>query len=113
MFLAGNGNFWSGKTATTLSQSPAMSMLVATNGHARQAAPIGPRLSNAPCPTNPQRHSQNSQATVQTSQPTLAMSSTRDSQTNQNNGASRNLRETPKVNVVVSTSAPIVPRGID
>lgn len=112
MFLAGNGNFWSGKTATTPSQSPAMSMSVATNGHARQVTPIGPRLSNAPCPTNPPGHSQNSQANVQTSQPTPAMSSAGDSQTNQNNGASSNLRETPKVNAVVSTPAPIMPRAV-
>jgi len=110
MFLAGNGNFWSGKTATPPSQSPAMSISVATNGHARQATPIGPRLSNALSPTNPQVHSQNSHATVQTSQSTTAISSAGDSQTNQNNGASSNLHETPKVNAAVSTPAPIMPR---
>lgn len=112
MFLAGNGNFWSGKTATTPCQSPAMSMSVATNVHARQGTPIGPRLSNASCPTNPQGHSQNSQATVQTSQPTPAMSSAGDSQTNRNNGASTNLQETPKVNAAMSTPAPIMPREV-
>lgn len=112
MFLAGNGNFWSGKTATPPSQSPAMSISVATNGHARQATPIGPRLSNALSPTNPQVHSQNSHATVQTSQSTTAISSAGDSQTNQNNGASSNLHETPKVNAAVSTPAPIMPRAV-
>jgi hypothetical protein len=110
MFLVGNGNFWSGKTTTSPSQISTMSILVATNGHARQATPIVPRLSNALSPTNPQVHFQNSHTTVQTSQSTTTISSAGDSQTNQNNGASSNLHETPKVNVAVSTPAPTMPR---
>lgn len=112
MFLAGNGNFSSGKTVTPPSQSPAMSVSVATTGHARQTTPVGPRLSNTPSSTNPQLRSQSSQATVQTSQSTPAMSSAGDLQTNQNNGASSNLRESPKVNAAGSTSAPIMPRAV-
>lgn len=114
MFLAGNGNSCSGKTASLQPQNSTISMSLSTAGHVKQATSLGPSPSNA-LPANPQANSPKSQATVQsqTSQSTAPiLSSTKDPDVNQTNATSNNQNESPKLNASGSTSTTTMSRAV-